>query len=208
MQSQEQRLAELLKKFGLDDVGEETVGKSSPDESKVINTPPATAETPVVPPARTLDIHSSVNKADNINGLNSQYINKSDSINSLNSQCINNNININLTTVNARAREAKNRKASDYRNWRIAMFGGDIDPVVEAVGEALRAFKPSQPEIDRPLWLKICNRVGFQNFLDAVFEQKSLFRDLESRGKHYTNKAAIFQRLLNKRFPKSKGGAR
>ena len=197
MQSREQRLAELLKKFGLDDVGEETVGNSSTDESKVINTPPATAETPVVPPSRARDIlpkYSSVNKSDNINSLNSQYIN--------------NNININITAVNARAREDKNRKASDYRNWRIAMFGGDIDPVAEAVGEALRAFKPSQPEIDRPLWLKICNRVGYQNFLDAVFEQKSLFRDLESSGKHYANKAAIFQHLLNKRFPKSKGGAK
>ena len=213
MQSREQRLAELLKKFGLDDVGEETVGNSSTDESKVINTPPATAETPVVPPSRARDIlpkYSSVNKSDNIDSHNSQYINKPDNINSFNSQCINNNININISAVSARAREDKNRKASDYRNWRIAMFGGDIDPVAEAVGEALRAFKPSQPEIDRPLWLKICNRVGYQNFLDAVFEQKSLFRDLESSGKHYANKAAIFQRLLNKRFPlpKSKGGAK
>ena len=62
MKSREQRLAELLKKFGLDDVGEETVGKSSTDESKVINTPPATAETPVVPPsrARVKDIKNNI----------------------------------------------------------------------------------------------------------------------------------------------------
>ena len=45
MTSREQRLAELLKKFGLDDESADTV---STDE----NTPPATAETPVVPPSR------------------------------------------------------------------------------------------------------------------------------------------------------------
>ena len=90
LRPREQRLAELLKKYGLDDESVDTV---SIDE----NTPPATAETPVVPPSRARDIlpkYSSVNKSDNIDSHNSQYINKPDNINSLNSQYINNNINI------------------------------------------------------------------------------------------------------------------
>ena len=90
---------------------------------------------------------------------------------------------------------------------RVAKFGGDFDLVAEAVNEAVKAFKPADLERDRRVWLKIANRVGYENFLDAVFQQLSLFAEWESSGKHYANKAAIFQRLLNKRFPLPKGGA-
>ena len=78
------------------------------------------------------------------------------------------------------------------------------------MNEALKAFKPADLERDRRVWLKIANRVGYENFLDAVFQQLSLFAEWKSGGKRFYNKAAIFQRLLNKRFPlpKSKGGAK
>ena len=58
--------------------------------------------------------------------------------------------------------------------------------------------------------MKIAYAIGHENFLDAVWQQQALFQEWESNGKHYANKAAIFQRLLNKRFPlpKSKGGAK
>ena len=97
-----------------------------------------------------------------------------------------------------------------YRAFRKAKFGGDFDPVVEVVKEAIKAFKPARPEIDARVWMKIANAIGYSNFLDAIWQQQSLFEQWESSGKNYANKAAIFQRLLKKRFPlpKSKGGAK
>ena len=96
------------------------------------------------------------------------------------------------------------------RALRIAKFGGDFNPVEEVVKEAIKAFKPARPEIDARVWLKIANAIGYENFLDCVWQQQALFQEWESAGKHYANKAAIFQRLLKKRFPnpKSKGGAK
>ena len=110
----------------------------------------------------------------------------------------------------ARARVRVRDPQAYFKAWRIAKFGGDFNPIEEAVNEALKAFKPADLERDRRVWLKIANRVGYENFLDAVFQQLSLFTEWELGGKHYANKAAIFQRLLNKRFPlpKSKGGAK
>ena len=94
------------------------------------------------------------------------------------------------------------------RALRIAKFGGDFNPVEEVVKEAIKSFKPAHPEIDARVWLKIANRIGYSNFLDAVWQQQALFQEWQSAGKHYANKAAIFQRLLNRRFPKTKGGAK
>ena len=94
-----------------------------------------------------------------------------------------------------------------FRAYRKAKFGGDYNLVVEVVKEAIKAFKPARPEIDARVWMKIAYAIGHENFLDAVWQQQALFEEWESNGKHYANKAAIFQRLLNKRFPKSKGGA-
>ena len=95
-----------------------------------------------------------------------------------------------------------------FRAYRKAKFGGDYNLVVEVVKEAIKAFKPAYPEIDARVWMKIAYAIGHENFLDAVWQQQALFQEWESNGKHYANKAAIFQRLLNKRFPKSKGGAK
>ena len=115
-----------------------------------------------------------------------------------------------LDPARARVRVRDNGKTYNeayFKKLRIAKFGGDFNPIEEAVNEALKAFKPADLERDRRVWLKIANRVGYENFLDAVFQQLSLFAEWESGGKRFYNKAAIFQHLLNKRFPLPKGGA-
>ena len=149
-----------------------------------------------------------INKVININVDNSADT-------ALNVNNINNNINVDLRNVNinnklsfpARARVRVRDPRAYFKAWRIAKFGGDFDLVAEAVNEALKAFKPADLERNRNMWLKIANAIGYENFLDAVFQQLSLFAEWESGGKRFYNKAAIFQRLLNKRFPLPKGGA-
>ena len=115
-----------------------------------------------------------------------------------------------ISCPSPRARVRVRDPRAYFKAWRIAKFGGDFDLVAEAVNEALKAFKPADLERNRNMWLKIANAIGYENFLDAVFQQLSLFAEWESGGKRFYNKAAIFQRLLNKRFPlpKSKGGAK
>ena len=167
MKNSELSLAELLKKYGLDDESADTV---STDE----NTPPATAETPVAPPSRA--------RVEDIKLIN----------------------------ASARIHETTTDNSDKFKQWRKTKFGGDFDLVAEAVGEALRAFKPDNPELTRKVWLKIANAIGYSNFLDAMYQQQSLIQEYENRGKKCWNKALLFHRLLNKRFPlpKSKGGAK
>ena len=101
-------------------------------------------------------------------------------------------------------------KAAYLRALRIAKFGADVDPVKEVVKEAIKAFKPVNVEVTSRVWLKIANAIGYSNFLDCVWQQQALFEEWESSGKRIWDKAIIFHRLLNKRFPlpKSKGGAK
>ena len=147
--------------------------------------------------------------------INNDVDNSADTVPNVNIN--NNNINVvrrlrinNMSLDPARARVRVRDPQAYFKAWRIAKFGGDFNPIEEAVNEALKAFKPADLERDRRVWLKIANRVGYENFLDAVFQQLSLFAEWESDRKRFYNKAAIFQRLLNKRFPlpKSKGGAK
>ena len=114
------------------------------------------------------------------------------------------------TDAHVHAYRGKKYNENYFRKLRIAKFGGDFNPVEEVVKEAIKAFKPARPEIDARVWLKIANAIGYSNFLDCVWQQQALFREWESAGKQYANKAAIFQHLLKKRFPnpKSKGGAK
>ena len=96
-----------------------------------------------------------------------------------------------------------------FKAWREAKFGGDFDPVSVAVDEAVKAFSHGKSAaaiaVDRALWLKIANRVGFEAFLDALDQKKSEIRELEARGKRLLTPAASFQKLLNRRFP-TEGG--
>ena len=70
-----------------------------------------------------------------------------------------------------------------------------------AVAEAVAAFNGTHT--DELVWARIAWRVGYGNFLDAVFQARS-----EIRAKRGTATSAprVFQSVLNARFPK--GGAK
>ena len=93
-----------------------------------------------------------------------------------------------------------------FKAWREAKFGGDFDPVSVAVDEAVSEFSSGKSAagkaVDRALWLKIANRVGFEKFLDALDQKRAEIRELEAQGKRLLTPAASFQKLLNRRFPK------
>ena len=97
-----------------------------------------------------------------------------------------------------------------FRAWRIAKFGDDFDPIRVAVDEAVAAFSFEKDEAgresDRSLWLKIANRVGLDAFLDAFDQKTAEIEELARMKKRLRCPAASFQKLLNKRFPKLKGG--
>ncbi len=81
----------------------------------------------------------------------------------------------------------------DFTAWRIRKFGGDFDPVREAVEDAVAAFSSSQPERDRSLWLKIANEIGYEMFQELYFEQCSIMQGCRLR-----NPAAAFHMRLNR----------
>ena len=118
-----------------------------------------------------------------------------------------------LSLDHARARTPAKRGAAIqkpdayYRKLRLAKFGGDFNPIEAAVDEAVAAFAGAHPESDRRVWLKIANRVGADAFMDAVWQKAAEIREDEARGRRLRNKAAAFQQLLNRRFPRE-GGAK
>ena len=109
------------------------------------------------------------------------------------------------TGAPAHAHEGIGDRAAYFKAWRTAKFGGDFDPVSAAVDEAATAFPGDRPDQDRRVWLKIANRAGADAFMDAVWQKAAEIREDEARGRSLRNKAAAFQKLLNRRFPK--GGA-
>ena len=111
------------------------------------------------------------------------------------------------TGAGAHAREAIADRAAYFKAWRTEKFGGDFDPVSAAVDEAVAAFPGDRPDQDRRVWLKIANRVGADAFMDAVWQKAAEIREDEARGRRLRNKAAAFQQLLNRRFPRE-GGAK
>ena len=105
------------------------------------------------------------------------------------------------TGAGARVREGQppiRDKEAYFRAWRIAVFGGDIDPVRAAVDEAVRAFSTHQPERDRRVWLSVADAIGYEKFLDLFWEQKSIVDDCKRRGKPLRLPAAAFQKRLNR----------
>ena len=214
-------LQEFLKSLGLDDpdIGQEREpakiapsGKAPLPKSELAKIKPKDDQHKNI--KKPKDYPTSATEAKVINRvINTNVDNSADT--ALNVNNINNNINIDLRNVNinnklsfpARARVRVRDPKAYFKAWRVSKFGGDFDLVAEAVNEALKAFKPADLERNRNMWLKIANAIGYENFLDAVFQQLSLFAEWESGGKRFYNKAAIFQRLLNKRFPLPKGGA-
>ena len=90
----------------------------------------------------------------------------------------------------------------------MAKWGGDFDPVLAAVEEAVSSFSTRNPDADRRIWLKIANRVGAEAFMDAVWQKQS---EIGNDRTCLRDPASAFQALLNERFPRStasgKGGA-
>jgi hypothetical protein len=102
------------------------------------------------------------------------------------------------------ARARVRAKSADFTAWRVKTFGGDFDPVREAVEDAVAEFSDKQAARDRSLWLKIANAIGCEAFRDLYFEQLSIMRGCRLR-----NPSAAFQKRLNRYtgHKAQKGGA-
>ena len=102
------------------------------------------------------------------------------------------------------ARARVRAKSADFTAWRVKTFGGDFDPVREAVEDAVAEFSDKQAARDRSLWLKIANANGCEAFRDLYFEQLSIMRGCRLR-----NPSAAFQKRLNRYtgHKAQKGGA-
>ena len=83
-------------------------------------------------------------------------------------------------------------------------FGGNFDPVHEAVEDAVAAFSDRQASRDRSLWLKVANEIGYEVFRELYLEQCAIMRECKLR-----NPAAAFQNRLNRYtgHNSGKGGA-
>ena len=87
--------------------------------------------------------------------------------------------------------------------WRVRQFGGDFDPVRAVVEDAVAAFSRRQPTIDRALWLKVANIIGWETFREIYFEQRSVMVDSARRGHPLRNPAAAFHKKLQALKPAS-----
>ena len=96
---------------------------------------------------------------------------------------------LDLPGARARVRE----ESADFTAWRVKTFGGDFDPVREAVEDAVAEFSDRQAARDRSLWLKIANEIGYETFRDLYLEQVSIMRECKLR-----NPSAAFQNRLNR----------
>ena len=92
--------------------------------------------------------------------------------------------------------------------WRVKTFGGNYDPVRVAVDEAVAAFSSRQPEVDRDIWLKVANEIGYAAFKEKADEMERIVEDCIERGNPLRNPAAAFQKRLNRYtgHGKQKGG--
>ena len=91
------------------------------------------------------------------------------------------------------ARARVRAKSADFTAWRVKTFGGNFDPVREAVEDAVAEFSDRQPARDRSLWLKIANKIGYEAFRDLYLEQCAIMRECKLR-----NPSAAFQNRLNR----------
>ena len=96
---------------------------------------------------------------------------------------------LDLPGARARVRE----ESADFTAWRVKTFGGNFDPVREAVEDAIAEFSDRQAARDRSLWLKIANEIGYEAFRDLYLEQISIMRECKLR-----NPSAAFQNRLNR----------
>ena len=106
------------------------------------------------------------------------------------------------TIPSPRARVRVREESADFTAWRVKTFGGNFDPVREAVEDAVAEFSDRQPARDRSLWLKIANEIGYEAFRDLYLEQLSIMRECKLR-----NPSAAFQNRLNRYTDHSSAGA-
>ena len=94
-------------------------------------------------------------------------------------------------TVLPGARARVREESTDFTAWRVKTFGGNFDPVREAVEDAVAEFSDRQAARDRSLWLKIANEIGYEAFRDLYLEQISIMRECKLR-----NPSAAFQCMV------------
>lgn len=118
------------------------------------------------------------------------------------------------TRVRTRGRKPKPRGTKpreDFSAWRFKKFGGDADPIREAVLIAVSDFSKVDPERDYSLWLAAANRLGLERFCRVLQDVEEMKEHCE-RSKHkIANYAAIFQTRLNMvrtALEQKKGGAK
>ena len=70
----------------------------------------------------------------------------------------------------SRARTHAREESADFTAWRVKTFGGNFDPVREAVEDAVAEFSDRQPARDRSLWLKVANEIGYEAFRDLYLD--------------------------------------
>lgn len=77
-----------------------------------------------------------------------------------------------------------------------------------AVDETVAAFSSRQPEVDRDIWLKVANEIGYAAFKEKADEMERIVEDCIERGNPLRNPAAAFQKRLNRYtgHGKQKGG--
>ena len=95
--------------------------------------------------------------------------------------------------AHAREENGKPHSEAALAQWRTKTFGGDFDPVREAVEDAVNAFSYRQPKDDRRIWLKVANEIGYEVFRDLYLEQCAIMREYKLR-----NPSAAFQNRLNR----------
>ena len=100
------------------------------------------------------------------------------------------------TREGAHARDVRSKAA--LAAWRVKTFGGNYDPVRAVVDEAVAAFSSRQPEVDRAIWLKVANEIGFSAFKEKVVEMERIVVDCIERGNPLRHPAAAFQARLNR----------
>jgi len=118
------------------------------------------------------------------------------------------------TRMRTRGRKPKPRGTKpreDFTAWRFKKFGGDIDPIREAVLIAVSDFSKRDPKRDYSLWLAAANRLGLERFCRVLQDVEEMKTECERRKHKIANYASIFQTRLNMvrtALKQKKGGAK
>ncbi len=118
------------------------------------------------------------------------------------------NVNPLMESYDSRPRKARTRKRThargskppeQFEQWRRRKFGGDFDPVLDAVNEAVAKFGGGNPDRDHRIWLTVANRIGADEFRRKIADMDALIESYRQSNTTIGNKAKVFQSLLNGR---------